>query len=148
MKFTSIRDLKYINADKSRIDLYVTCKEYGEIPMTLNIIDTEGIHTFVEPDGSEVPLEEYCRTQSIIPFDTEAYNKQKEQDRINAINSKAKSIILEKYPLEKQSSAQLGLYGEVYLQEMKDYITNIIRISNEAELNGIALEDIKWVNNV
>lgn len=63
---------------------------------------------------------------------------------IKNIEDKAKSIILEKYPLEKQSSAQLGIYGEVYLSEMKTFISNIIRISNEAEANGIKLEDILW----
>lgn len=56
----------------------------------------------------------------------------------------ARQKILEKYPLEKQSSAQLGIYGEVYLTEMKEYILNIIKISNEAEANGTALEDIDW----
>lgn len=144
MKFTIIRDLKYITANNSMIDLLATCEEYGEIPMTLNLVGTEDLHTFVKPDGTEIPLEEYCKTQSIIPFDTKSYNKQIEQNRINAINLKAKSIILEKYPLEKQSSAQLGIYGEVYLSEMKTFISNIIRISNEAEANGIKLEDILW----
>lgn len=68
-----------------------------------------------------------------------------ENQRVLQINSKAQSLILSKYSLEKQSSAQLGLYGEVYLQELKAFISNIIRISNEAELNGTAVEDIKWV---
>ena len=47
--------------------------------------------------------------------------KQEEQ-RIQGIKLTAQSTILEKYSLEKQSSAQLGLYGDAYLQEMKDYI--------------------------
>lgn len=64
--------------------------------------------------------------------------------RIQSIKLTAQSLILQKYPLEKQSSAQLGLYGDTYLQEMKDYIANIIRISNEAELNGTNVEDIQW----
>ena len=68
MKFTNIKDLKYVTADKSMIDLFATCEEYGEIPMTLNIIDTENIHIFVKPDGSEVPLEQYCKTQHIAPY--------------------------------------------------------------------------------
>ena len=67
-----------------------------------------------------------------------------EQQRVDSINAYTQSFIIKKYPLEKQSSAQLGIYGEVYLQEMKDYIANIIRISNEAEANGIKLEDILW----
>lgn len=68
MKFTNIRDLKYITADNSMIDLLATCEEYGEIPMTLNLADTEDIHTFVKADDSEVPLEEYCKTQTIAPY--------------------------------------------------------------------------------
>ena len=67
-----------------------------------------------------------------------------EEQRIQSIQLTARSLILQKYPLEKQSSANLGLYGEEYLTEMKAYITNIIRISNEAEANSTALEDINW----
>lgn len=67
-----------------------------------------------------------------------------ENQRVSEIKSKAQSLILSKYSLEKQSSAQLGIYGGVYLQEMKDYIANIIRISNEAEINGTKVEDIQW----
>lgn len=68
MQFTNIRDLKYVNVDKSLIDLYITCEEYGEIPMTLNLVDTEDLYTFVKPDGTEVPLEQYCKTQYIAPY--------------------------------------------------------------------------------
>ena len=68
MKFTKIRDLKYITADNSMIDLFATCQEYGEIPMTLNLVDTEDIHTFVKDDGSEVPLEQYCKTLEIADY--------------------------------------------------------------------------------
>ena len=67
-----------------------------------------------------------------------------EECRIQNIKLTAQSLILNKYSLEKQSSAQLGIYGDAYLQEMKDYIASIIRISNEAELNGIHVEDILW----
>ena len=67
-----------------------------------------------------------------------------EEQRIQSIKLTAQSLILQKYPLEKQSSANLGLYGEEYLAEMKAYIANIIRISNEAELSGTKLEDIAW----
>lgn len=67
MRFTNIRDLKYSIEDKSRIDLFATCKEYGEIPMTLILTDTEDLHTFF--DGkTEYPLEEYCKTQKIQEY--------------------------------------------------------------------------------
>lgn len=68
MKFTNVRDLKYVTADNSHIDLLATCEEYGEIPMTLNLVDTEDLHTFVRADGVEVPLEEYCKSLEIEAF--------------------------------------------------------------------------------
>jgi len=82
-----------------------------------------------------------------IPTEEEIAEELRKQEeyRVQSIKLTAQSLILSKYSLEKQSSAQLGLYGEVYLQEMKDYIANIIRISNEAELNGTKVEDIQWL---
>ena len=68
MIFTNIRNLKYVTANNSHIDLFATCKEYGEIPMTLNLVDTEDLHTFVDKDGKEYPLEEYCKTLEIAPY--------------------------------------------------------------------------------
>lgn len=68
MIFTNIKDLKYVTANNSHIDLFATCKEYGEIPMTLNLVDTEDLHTFVDKDGKEYPLEEYCKTLEIAPY--------------------------------------------------------------------------------
>lgn len=67
MKFTIIRDLKYVTANQSHIDLLATCEEYGEIPMTLNLVDTEDYHTFIDGD-KEVSLEDYCKQQFIKPF--------------------------------------------------------------------------------
>lgn len=66
-----------------------------------------------------------------------------EEARVQNINSYTQSFITNKYPLEKQSSAQLGIYGEVYLQEMKDYISNCITLSNEAIENNTSFEDYK-----
>jgi hypothetical protein len=67
MKFIKIRDLKYVTADNSHIDLLATCEEYGEIPMTLNLVDTEDLHTFFDGEN-EYPLEEYCKTLKIAPY--------------------------------------------------------------------------------
>lgn len=68
MNFTNVRDLKYSKADNSIIDLFATCQEYGEIPMTLNIVDTEDYHTFIDSKGVETPLEQYCKKQTITPY--------------------------------------------------------------------------------
>ena len=69
---------------------------------------------------------------------------EKEKARVQNINSYTQSIITKKYPLEKQSSANLGIYGEEYKKEMISFISNCITISNEAIENGTALEDITW----
>lgn len=81
MIFTDVRDLKYITADNSHIDLFATCEEYGEIPMTLNLVDTEDLHYFATGEFETVlenekevqkeiliPLEEYCKTLKIAAY--------------------------------------------------------------------------------
>lgn len=71
-----------------------------------------------------------------------------EEQRVQNINSYTQSFITKKYPLEKQSSANLGIYGDEYKNEMILFISNIIEKSNLAIANGISLEDFKeslWI---
>lgn len=74
MNFSNIKDLKYVTEDNSFIDLKATCEEYGEIPMTLNLADTEDLHMYVTGTFDEnqneilIPLEEYCKTLDIAPY--------------------------------------------------------------------------------
>ena len=72
---------------------------------------------------------------------------EKEKARIKNINSYTQSYITKKYPLEKQSSANLGIYGEEYKTEMINFISNCITLSNEAIDNGTSLEDYKAMLN-
>lgn len=59
----------------------------------------------------------------------------KEENRIASIKAKAWQIILAKYPEYKQTNAQLGIYGEEYLATMKAFIADIVKQSNELELD-------------
>ncbi|WP_418179777.1 hypothetical protein ACNSOO_04745 [Aliarcobacter lanthieri] len=69
MQFVKIRDLKYVKKDKTLIDLFATNEELGEIPMTLNLEDTENIHTFFDvKKNKEYPLEAYCKLQPIADY--------------------------------------------------------------------------------
>lgn len=100
MIFTNIRNLKYVTANNSHIDLLATCKEHGEIPMTLNLVDTEDLHHFatgkfevVLENKKEVekeiliPLEEYCKTLEIAPYVEPLISKeQKKEEDINISN--------------------------------------------------------------
>ena len=66
-----------------------------------------------------------------------------EKTRVQNINSYTQSFITTKYPLEKQSSANLGIYGEEYKNEMISFISNCITLSNEAIANNTSFEDYK-----
>lgn len=70
-----------------------------------------------------------------------------EEQRVQNINSYTQSFITKKYPLEKQSSANLGIYGEEYKSEMIIFISNCITLSNEAIDNGTSLEDYNAMLN-
>lgn len=75
-------------------------------------------------------------------FTDEELNKQ----RISLIKRKCGDIIESKYPLFKQLNITNLLDG--YTQEDKtkmiDFINSVRTISNKAELEGTALEDIDW----
>ena len=66
-----------------------------------------------------------------------------EESRVQSINSYTQLFITTKYPLEKQSSANLGIYGDEYKTEMISFISNCITLSNEAIENGTSFEDYK-----
>ncbi|MGJ0332552.1 hypothetical protein NG752_00825 [Aliarcobacter cryaerophilus] len=70
-------------------------------------------------------------------------NEKIENARIENINSYTQSFITKKYPLEKQSSANLGIYGDEYKTEMISFISNCITLSNEAIANNTSFEDYK-----
>lgn len=67
-----------------------------------------------------------------------------DKNRINDINQRARTIIYGKYPQEKQSSAQLGIYGDEYLATMKVFIKQVIDISNEAIDDKIPADEVNW----
>lgn len=70
-----------------------------------------------------------------------------EEQRVQNINSYTQSFITKKYPLEKQSSANLGIYGEEYKNEMISFISSCITLSNEAIENGTSFEEYKALLN-
>ena len=68
---------------------------------------------------------------------------EEENYRVQNINFYTQTFITKKYPLEKQSSANLGIYGEEYKNEMISFISNCINLSNEAIVNNTSFEDYK-----
>ena len=66
-----------------------------------------------------------------------------EIQRIQAIKSKAGELINSKYPDYKQLN--IIRVGGAELDAMTAYIDRIRAISNEAESNGIKVEDVQWL---
>lgn len=64
-----------------------------------------------------------------------------EVERIQSIKQRAGEIIKSKYSIEWQLNHPR--LDETYISQY-DWIDNIRNISNEAESNGTALEDINW----
>jgi len=70
MRFIKVENLKYVNEDKSLIDLKATNEKGDIFPMSLNLVDTEDIHTFYdEKNNKEYFLEEYCKIQDIQEYE-------------------------------------------------------------------------------
>lgn len=88
----------------------------------------KGQEFLVKPEWLEITEEEAMLITN--PPKTE---EQLEAERVQTIKAKAGEIILTKYPSYKQTNAQLGIYGEEYLSEMKIFIADIIKQSSELE---------------
>lgn len=58
-----------------------------------------------------------------------------EEQRVSEIKKEAGKIILDLYPQFKQMNAQLGIYGQAYLDGMVAFIINIKEQSDSFELD-------------
>lgn len=67
--------------------------------------------------------------------------EKKETHRIQQIKAKAEELILARYSIIWQLNHPRV---DIQYKDAYDFIDNIRRISNEAEANGTALEDINW----
>lgn len=67
---------------------------------------------------------------------------------VNQINAEASNRILAVYPLEKQSSANLGIYPQSYTDKMIADIAAVIQASNDACDAVTAAVDISSVEAV
>lgn len=142
---TNWLEVTWVNV-ADEIETVIHCESFGDSDEYQELLKQRCIElgTEVTEELEDKLKEQVSKRHVPTEEELEAKRLADEEYRIQSIKLTAQSLILQKYPLEKQSSANLGLYGEEYLSEMKAYITNIIRISNEAELNGTILEDITW----
>jgi len=70
MRFIKVEDLRYINENRTIIDLKATNEKNEVFPMSLNLIDTENLHTFYDTkNNKKYSLEEYCKTQEIKEYE-------------------------------------------------------------------------------
>ena len=113
------------------------------IPM-VDVISELTKRTVVMKDTNYVFFDTKENVEDEVIAEATILKAKKEEDlRVSSINDYTKSIITTKYPLEKQSSANLGIYGEEYKTEMISFISNCVTLSNEAIENGASFEDYK-----
>ena len=96
-----------------------------------------GSGTFVPPEYIEYQVG--AEPSELI----EALAIDAEEQRIQAIKQKAAELITSKYPDYKQLN--IIRVGGAELEVMTAYIDGIRAISNEAEQDGIQVEDIQWL---
>jgi len=118
------------------------------IPM-VDVISELTKRTVVMKDTNYVFFDTKENVEDEVIAEATILKAQKEEElRVSSINDYTKSIITTKYPLEKQSSANLGIYGDEYKNEMISFISNCITLSNEAIENGTSFEDYKAMLDV
>ena len=138
-------EITWVN-EEEEIETILHCESFGDSDEYQELLRQRCVEfeTEITEELNSKLLEQISKRHIPTEEEIEAKRLADEEQRVQSIKLTAQSLILYKYSLEKQSSANLGIYGEAYLQEMKDYISNMIRISNEAEINGTKVEDIQW----
>ena len=128
------------------VETVIHCESFGDSDEYHELIRQRLVELNAETTQELENILEEQVSKRHIPTEEEIAEELRKQEeyRVQSIKLTAQSLILNKYSLEKQSSAQLGLYGDEYLEEMKTFISSIIEISNKAEKEGTKLEDIKW----
>lgn len=69
-------------------------------------------------------------------------------DRKTAIRNEVQAVIEDKYPIHVQRYAALGIYTERVINEIKEYIQNVLAESNRCEVAVDAAETLAEVRNV
>ena len=130
--------MKYAHLEKS------TNKILGYYGKEINSTIPKGCLEITDEQWQEaLSINANCYENGKFSFRELRSSRELEEARAQNINSYTQSFITTKYPLEKQSSANLGLYGEEYKNEMISFISNCITLSNEAIENNTSFEDFK-----
>jgi hypothetical protein len=128
----------HLEKDTNKILGWYSDKIHSEIP-------TPNIEVSDEVWQEAININANCYEKGKFILKDFRTNNEIELARTQNINSYTQSFIAKKYPLEKQSSANLGIYGEEYKNEMISFISNCITLSNKAIDDGTSIEDYKII---
>ena len=132
--------MKYVHLENNKILGWYSDDIHSNIP-TPNIEVTEEVWQ------EAININANCYENGEFLHKDFRTDEELEEARVQNINSYTQSFITTKYPLEKQSSANLGIYGDEYKNEMISFISNCITLSNEAIENNTNFEDFKAMLN-
>ena len=127
------------------VETIIHCESFGDSDEYQELLKQRCIEFDTETTQELESILEEQASKRYIPTEEEIAEElaKQEEYRVQSIKLTAQSLILSKYPLEKQSSANLGIYGEEYKTEMISFISNCITLSNEAITNNTSFEDYK-----
>lgn len=130
--------MKYAHVDKNNKLLGWYDKEIHDVIPTPNIEVTDDIWQA----AIEINSNFYDKNSKEFKNKDFSTNKERELKRVSDIKRKASNLISAKYPDFKQLN--IIRVGGSELENMNSYIDKIREISNSAEKNKTAANDIKW----
>lgn len=139
---------KYENANAIEVtfineDIVIHCQAYSELQMDL--LKEDCLKYGVKLNKEQLALIKEVEDNIILPTKEglEAIALENEKQRVLLIKQEAGRIIEAKYPMYKQNNILMSGIN-VDIKAMNDYISNIRKISNEAEINKTLFDDVVW----
>ncbi len=125
------------------VETIIHCQSFSDSQIDLLRQTAKDFKTSLTQEHEEIIADVIANRILPTKEELEAIVIEKEKQRILSIKAEAGRIIEIKYPIYKQNNILMSQNIDD-IQIMNDYILAIRNISNNAELDGTALENIDW----
>ncbi len=124
----------------------IHCQSYSDLQIDLLREHAEKFKIIFTDEQEAIVSDVIKNIVPLTKLQLEEIEIEKENTRILSIKNKAGQVIESKYSIFKQLNITnlLEGYAEEDKEKMIDFINSIRAISNKAEIEGTALEDINW----
>lgn len=132
----------WLEATWSDGEQVIWCESFSGHKEHIEMLKAKCIEYGTELTDEDLQIINEISEAYVYPTDEEI-EAEKETQRILLIKSKARELIEKEYPMYKQNNILMSGIN-VDIKAMNDYISNIRKISNEAEINKTLFDDIVW----